>query len=62
MHLFDDHDFGSNNADARSPSKDKANGAYRSMVRNVERKEGIYHTFEVKGVKFIVLDGRSLKT
>ena len=32
-HTFDDHDFGSNNANSSSPSSPNANSAYRSMIR-----------------------------
>jgi len=63
--VFDDHDFGSNNADSRARSNASANKAYNVMVRAVNENIGIYHSYEVPTpngkLKFIVLDTRSFK-
>ena len=65
-YVFDDHDFGSNNADGRSKSRDKVNRAYRNNVRQVDLDSGVYHSFEVPvangfKLKFIVIDVRTFK-
>jgi phosphodiesterase/alkaline phosphatase D-like protein len=61
-HVFDDHDFGSNNADSSAASNPRANAAYRSMVKILPQQSGVYHAFATNNVKFIVLDGRTFKS
>ena len=65
--VFDDHDFGSNNADGGSNTNKFANQAYRESIRDIDLDEGIYHSYQVqvgssdKFLKFIMLDMRTFK-
>ena len=66
-HVFDDHDFGSNNADGSSKTNKHVNQAYRESVRDIDKEEGIFHSYLVpagssdKFLKFIILDLRTFK-
>ena len=67
-YIFDDHDFGSNNANATSKSAANANKALSNTMFFESREGddyGKYHSFKVplkdKYVLFIVLDLRSFK-
>ena len=70
MYVWDDHDFGANNADGDSPSKPAAMKAYRKYVpatfaagmsNGSSRNAGIFQSYEIQGVLFI-LTGAPLST
>ncbi|CDW82917.1 phosphodiesterase alkaline phosphatase d-like protein [Stylonychia lemnae] len=63
IYTFDDHDFGSNNADGLSDSHEYAHQAYRDIIPNygIQDDMGIYQNFKVGKVNFILLDGRTFK-
>ena len=57
MYTWDDHDFGDNNAMGSSPSRSAALAAFRKYVPATlagEAGEGVYQSYEVQGVLFIV--------
>jgi hypothetical protein len=59
---WDDHDYGGNNADASSNSRDAVREAYASYVPHYPLADdggAIYHAFTVGRVRFIVTDTRS---
>ena len=67
-YIFDDHDFGSNNANATSRSAPHANNALSNIMYFEDKQEegyGKYHSFRVplkdKFVLFVVFDLRSYK-
>jgi len=61
MYVWDDHDFGANNAGGSSPSKPAATAAFVKYVpANLAAEEGqelatgVYQSYEIQGVLFIV--------
>jgi alkaline phosphatase D len=60
--IWDDHDFGYNNSDGRSPFKDVALSAFRKVWANPAYGEadnpGVYFRQSYGGVDFFFLDGR----
>ncbi|NDL59130.1 alkaline phosphatase D family protein [Phytoactinopolyspora mesophila] len=66
-YVWDDHDYGANDADAHSPSRSAARAAYRENVPHYELPAGaqdgaIYHAFTAGRVRFILTDVRSERT
>lgn len=61
VYVWDDHDFGPNNANGNSASKPAAAATYRSRVPHYPLAEStsIYHTFDVGRVRFVITDQRS---
>ena len=64
VYMWDDHDYGTNDSDRTSPSREVAQQVYREWTPSyplaVEGDSGpIYHAFTVGRVRFIVTDGRS---
>lgn len=43
--IFDDHDFGSNNAESSSLSNSKVNAAYRASLKKIDTEKGSYHSY-----------------
>lgn len=62
-YVWDDHDFGGNNSDSRSPSRPAAWSAYRGSVPHYELSSGpagaINQAFTVGRVRIIMIDTRS---
>ena len=63
-YVWDDHDYGGNDADRTSPSREAAQDAYRLVVPHyplLGRPDGgpIYQTFVAGRVRFVVTDARS---
>lgn len=61
-YIWDDHDFGPNNSDGTSPSREASRAAYREMVPHyplVDEGGAIHHAFTIGRVRFIVSDTRS---
>lgn len=60
-YIWDDHDFGPNNSDGTSPSREASRAAYREMVPHYPLVDdaAIYHAFTIGRVRFIVSDTRS---
>jgi phosphodiesterase/alkaline phosphatase D-like protein len=62
-YVWDDHDYGGNDADRTSSSRDAAQQAYRSAVPHYELQDPavgpIQQAFTVGRVRFIVTDARS---
>jgi hypothetical protein len=65
-YVWDDHDYGPNNADATSDSRDAARSAYRQAVPHQPLPAGpggsIYHAFTMGRVRFVLTDTRSERT
>jgi hypothetical protein len=65
-YMWDDHDYGSNNADATSASRDAARTAYRQAVPHyqllAEPGGAIYQAFTMGRVRFLLTDTRSERT
>ena len=65
-YVWGDHDFGANNADSSSPSREAARTAYRRYVPSHELAEdrggAIYQAFSVGRVRLILTDTRSERT
>jgi phosphodiesterase/alkaline phosphatase D-like protein len=66
-YVWDDHDYGSNNADGTSPSREAAQRVYREAVPHYPLPAGdgsapIYQAFSVGRVRFILTDTRSART
>ena len=60
VYIWDDHDYGKNNADSRSQSKPAALSAFKNMIPSYESNhDSIYHAFTVANVRFIMTDVRS---
>lgn len=61
VYMFDDHDYGANNADADSPSREAAIANYQAMVPfyTPATENEVYHAFTVGQVRVIVTDLRS---
>ncbi len=61
-YVFDDHDFGPNNASGRSPSAPAAQETFRAFVPHaplVEERGPIHRAFTIGRVTFVVTDLRS---
>ena len=62
-YVWDDHDFGPNDSHAGSASKPAAQTVYRQHVPwTLADDEGIYHTYVIGRVRFIMLDVRSFRS
>jgi phosphodiesterase/alkaline phosphatase D-like protein len=70
-YVWDDHDYGPNNADAASASRPAARTAFRAAVPHppLAVEDGgepgggaIYHAFTIGRVRFVVMDTRSERT
>jgi phosphodiesterase/alkaline phosphatase D-like protein len=66
-YVWDDHDYGANDADANSPSRPAARAAFRENVPHYELPDGtddgaIYQAFTAGRVRFILTDVRSERT
>ncbi|HSP01972.1 MAG TPA: alkaline phosphatase D family protein [Acidimicrobiales bacterium] len=62
-YVWDDHDYGPNDADSRSPSRDAARTGYRELVPNVAAPTGpINQAFTLGRVRVVMTDTRSAKT
>jgi len=67
VYVWDDHDYGPNNAGAESPTRQAARLAYRQYVPHYplpagEGNAAIYQAFEAGRAAFIVTDNRSEKS
>jgi phosphodiesterase/alkaline phosphatase D-like protein len=66
VYVWDDHDFGPNNADGTSPSKPAAFSVYRQAVPHYPLGTpdalSVNQAFTLGRVRFIVTDGRSART
>lgn len=67
VYMWDDHDYGPNDSDRTSPSREAAQSVYREWTPSyplaVEGDIGpIYQAFTIGRVRFIVTDGRSEKS
>ncbi len=61
-YVWDDHDFGDNDSDHRSPSKRAAQDAYRMAVPSYlrpERTGAIHQEFTIGRVRVVITDARS---
>jgi phosphodiesterase/alkaline phosphatase D-like protein len=66
-YIWDDHDYGPNDADASSPSRTAARAAYREDVPSYplaagDGDEAIYQAFSIGRVRFVLTDTRSERT
>jgi membrane-associated phospholipid phosphatase len=62
-YVWDDHDYGPNDSDSRSPSREAAWTGYRELVPNVAAAAGpINQAFTVGRVRIVMTDTRSAKT
>ena len=66
-YVWDDHDYGPNDADASSPGRDAARSAFRAAVPHPPLAAGpaagaIYHAFTIGRIRFVVTDTRSERT
>jgi MFS family permease len=63
-YVWDDHDFGANDSDSRSPSKPAALATYKTLAPHyrLPDPDAIYHSFTVSRVRFVVTDTRSART
>jgi len=65
-YVWDDHDFGPNDADASSPSRLAVSLAYRRAVPdygvNPDPDESIAQAFTIGRVRFVLIDTRSMRT
>ncbi|MCP5024800.1 MAG: phosphatase PAP2 family protein [Actinomycetia bacterium] len=63
-YVWDDHDYGPNNADGTSPSRDAARTAYRQAVPHapLADDETINHAFTIGRVRIVMSDNRSART
>lgn len=63
-YIWDDHDYGPNDADASAPGREAAAQAYRSVVPSTELIDevSVYQAFTIGRVRFVMTDTRSQKT
>ncbi|MFP5487973.1 MAG: alkaline phosphatase D family protein [Acidimicrobiia bacterium] len=64
-YVWDDHDYGANNADTTSPSRPAAIEVYRQYVPSyvtTDPDDGIYQAFDVGDVRVIMTDSRSARS
>jgi alkaline phosphatase D len=64
IYMWDDHDYGPNDSDKNSPSREASRQVYREYIPHYPLPDpgAIYQTFEVGRVKFILTDLRSERT
>lgn len=67
VYMWDDHDFGPNNSDGESPSKEASRLTYQEYVPHYPLVAGtgnvpIYQAFSAGRVRFILSDLRSMRT
>ncbi|MEW6153496.1 MAG: PEP/pyruvate-binding domain-containing protein [Actinomycetota bacterium] len=62
-YVWDDHDYGGNDADASSPARPMAQAAYRSYVPHgvLASGDGIQQSFVIGRARFILTDTRSYR-
>ena len=63
-YVWDDHDYGPNDSDGSSPSRDAARSAYRTAVPHYELVSAgpIHQAFTIGRVRFILTDSRSARS
>ncbi|HEY9354616.1 MAG TPA: alkaline phosphatase D family protein [Nocardioides sp.] len=64
-YVWDDHDYGGDNSNGSTASRPAAQAVYRDRVPHTalpSASGGIYHTWRVGRVRFIVLDCRSFRS
>jgi hypothetical protein len=64
-YVWDDHDYGPNNADAAAPTRQAARTAYATYVPHYPRPapgQAVYQAFTIGRVRFILTDNRSERT
>ena len=63
-YVWDDHDYGPNDADARSPGRDAARAAYRQAVPHPDLPSAgaIFHATTIGRVRLVFTDTRSERT
>ncbi|MEV0899508.1 alkaline phosphatase D family protein [Actinoplanes sp. NPDC049802] len=64
-YVWDDHDYGPDNADATAPTRPAARAAYATYVPHYPQPEpgrAVYQAFTVGRVRFILTDNRSERT
>ncbi|MEZ5220534.1 MAG: alkaline phosphatase D family protein [Ilumatobacteraceae bacterium] len=63
-YIWDDHDYGPNDADSSAPGRDAVAQVYRSVVPSAELVDdvAIFHAFTVGRVRFVLTDTRSQRT
>jgi membrane-associated phospholipid phosphatase len=64
-YVWDDHDYGPNDADATAPSRSAARAAYRAAVPHYDVTPGdapINQAFTIGRVRIVMTDGRSERT
>ncbi len=65
MHIWDDHDYGNNNADMRAPWKHLAAQAFKEyypLPPLPNPQQGLWHSFRYAQAEFFMLDLRSQRT
>jgi PhoD-like phosphatase len=63
-YVWDDHDYGPNDADGNSPSRQAAMASYREFVPSYElggAESAVYQAFSVGRVRFVLTDARSAR-
>ena len=63
-YVWDDHDYGANDADGNSPSREAAMQGYREYVPSYELagpESAVYQAFTVGRVRFVLTDARSAR-
>ena len=61
-YVWDDHDYGANNSDGNSPSRQAAMKTYREFVPSYElggADSAVYQAFTIGRVRFVLTDARS---
>lgn len=63
-YVWDDHDYGPNDADASSPARPAAQAAFRAFVPHqpLASDEGVERAFTIGRVRFVITDNRSYRT
>lgn len=63
-YVWDDHDYGPNDADSSAPGRAAVARAYRSVVPSADLVDevSIYQAFTIGRVRFVMTDARSQKT
>ena len=64
-YVWDDHDYGPNDADSRSPTRPAARAAYRTAVPDFGVAPGdapVNQAFTIGRVRIVMTDGRSERT
>jgi len=63
-YMWDDHDYGPNDADGNSPSRQAAMRSYREHVPSYElggEESAVYQSFSIGRVRFVLTDARSAR-